>query len=304
MAKIAYIDKRFSKKSLLVIERSNEILEELSAQGFTLTLRQLFYQHVRRDWIPNTQKSYDNLGNTISEARLCGLVDWNHMEDRIRDLAALPHWSDPSDVINSAAEGYHIDMWAAQKYRPEVWIEKDALSGIVEGVCRKLDVPYFCCRGYTSQSSMWGGAMRLKKWARAGQIPYIFHFGDHDPSGKDMTRDIMDRLKMFMGPVKLERLALNMDQIKQYNPPPNPAKVSDSRYQAYMEEFGEDSWELDALEPKQIVELIESNIKKLIEPKAWKKDEKRFEADQTLLRKCSSRWDDVRDFLEDLEDEE
>lgn len=299
MPKVAYVEKRFAKKTRAIIAQANKILEEYEAQGFTLTLRQLYYQFVARDLLKNTEKNYKNLGQVINDARLAGLVDWNHLEDRTRSLKGLPHWDDPSDVINSAAEGYHIDMWAAQKYRPEIWIEKDALVGVIEGVCRKWDVPYFSCRGYTSQSEMWVGAMRLNVWRKAKQQPVVFHFGDHDPSGLDMSRDIEDRLRLFMGDIRLERLALNMDQIEQYKPPPNPAKVTDSRFEKYQEEYGDESWELDALEPKVIAALIEGALKGLVEPKAWKKDQERFKTDQATLRRCVEKWDDVKDFLED-----
>jgi hypothetical protein len=179
---------------------------------------------------------------------------------------------------------------------------------VIEDVCERLDVPYFSCRGYTSQSEMWVGAQRIFKWAsspvgsgRKRQTPVIFHFGDHDPSGKDMTRDIVDRLKLFMGGVKLERLALNMDQIEQYKPPPNPAKITDSRAAAYIAEFGEDSWELDALEPKVIVALIERSIAGLRNDKIWKEDLARMEKEKALLNKAAENWDKI---AEDLDGEE
>jgi hypothetical protein len=191
-------------------------------------------------------------------------------------------------------------MWARQKYRPEVWIEKDALVGVIEDVCSRLDVPYFSCRGYTSQSEMWVGGQRIGQWAKRAkrQTPVIFHFGDHDPSGKDMTRDIVDRLEMFMGGVKLERLALNMNQIEQYHPPPNPAKTTDSRAEAYIAEFGNDSWELDALEPKVITALIEKSVKALIDKKIWKEDEGRLATEKELLEAAATHWDRIADDLE------
>jgi len=158
--------------------------------------------------------------------------------------------------VDACARQFRIDKWATQPRRIEVWIEKDALVGVIEGVCTELDVPYFSCRGYTSQSEMWVGAQRLAAhWRKAKQNPLILHFGDHDPSGIDMTRDIQARLQEFSfgtagHPLELRRLALNMDQVELYGPPPNPAKLTDSRCEAYMEEHGNESWELDALEPR------------------------------------------------------
>jgi hypothetical protein len=109
---------------------------------------------------------------------------------------------------------------------------------------------------------MWVGSQRLLRRYRAKQIPIIFHFGDHDPSGKDMSRDITDRLELFTGKaLRFERLALNMDQVEKYEPPPNPAKITDSRANAYIAEFGGESWELDALEPVVLAALVRDAIR-------------------------------------------
>lgn len=305
MPKIRYVDRRFSRTSLAMIAKANEIIAEYEQQGFALTLRQLYYQFVARDIIPNSVKSYKNLGSVINDARLAGLIDWNHITDRTRSLRGNSHWSTPGDIIESAAESYRIDMWARQSYRPEVWIEKDALVGVIEDVCRELDVPYFSCRGYTSQSEMWVGAQRIEKWARRHrQMPVVFHFGDHDPSGKDMTRDIVDRLALFMGGVKLERLALNMDQIDRYAPPPNPAKTTDSRYAGYIAEFGEESWELDALEPRVIADLIRKAVTALQDAAIWNEDMERWRTERKLLRAASANWSRLVEQLDVSDDEE
>jgi len=292
MPKICYVKRKFSRESLGMIEKANEIIAEYAAQGFALTLRQLYYQFVARDLIPNNIKSYKNLGSVINDGRLAGLIDWRHIQDRTRHLEENSHWEKPGDVIESAAASYRIDLWARQDYRPEIWIEKDALIGVIEGVCQELDVPYLSCRGYTSQSEMWGSAQRIERWTRRGdQTSVIFHFGDHDPSGKDMTRDIQDRLEMFMAEVKLERLALNMDQIEEYSPPPNPAKTTDSRARAYIAEFGNDSWELDALSPEVIAELIRKAVTALQDDRKWREDEKRMETERKLLLSAANQWD-------------
>lgn len=302
MPKIRYVNRKFSSESMALIEKANEIIEDMLSQGFDLTLRQLYYKFVAQDIIPNTLRSYKNLGSVVNDARLAGLIDWDHISDRTRSVRQNSHWDNPQDIINGAAHSYKIDLWARQKYRPEVWIEKDAMVGVIEGICREEDVPYFSCRGYTSQSEMWVGAMRLKKWAEENnQTPIIFHLGDHDPSGKDMTRDVTDRIELFMGGVKLERLALNMEQIEQYNPPPNPAKITDSRATAYMAEFGTSSWELDALEPQVIVDLIRKNVGALKNKRIWNEDVARWKKEKELLLKASKYWDQIADKLENGE---
>lgn len=251
-----FIQKNFRDKSLALINAANEIIDEYRAQGFTLTLRQLYYQFVARDLIPNTMRSYKSLGNTINDARLAGLIDWLSIEDRTRNVVSLAHWDSPADIISTCRDQYRRDLWADQARRVEVWIEKEALTGVIDRVCRKLDVPYFACRGYVSQSEQWRAYQRS-----LDDDILILHFGDHDPSGIDMTRDNDDRLnRVFGGNVEMRRVALNMNQVEQYNPPPNPAKQTDSRFESYAQEFGDESWELDALEPSVINDLIEKEV--------------------------------------------
>jgi hypothetical protein len=185
-------DRKFKLDSLALIERSNGIIAEYMADGYMLTLRQLYYQLVSRDVIPNEQREYNRLGGIINDARLAGLVDWDAIEDRTRNLQSLSHWSTPDELVDLAATQYRIDKWSrenGQKYRPEVWVEKDALIGVLERACNELDVPYFSCRGYTSQSELYGASKRMLWAIENHQTPCVIHLGDHDPSGKDMTRD-------------------------------------------------------------------------------------------------------------------
>ena len=255
-----------------MIAQANEIIEEYAGEGLTLTVRQLYYQFVARDLLANQQREYKRLCEIINNGRLVGLIDWAAIVDRTRELRSVGHWRSTAEIIRSCADQYRIDRWGSQEYRPEVWIEKDALLGVIEGVCRDNDVPYFSCRGYTSQSEVWGAAQRMVRWIRAGQEPVILHLGDHDPSGIDMTRDIRDRLELFCGGrISVKRLALNRNQIEAYSPPPNPTKQSDSRAPAYCAEHGEHSWELDALDPRTIRDLIRTAIDRNRSVAKWKR---------------------------------
>lgn len=292
----------FKTGPLSVIHQAISIVEELSAKGYTLTLRQLFYQLVSRDIIQNTFRSYKNLGNWLNDARLAGLVDWDHIEDRTRNLQGVPHWDQPSSIIESAAASFRIDKWARQDRRIEVWVEKDALIGVIAQACRKLDVQWFSCRGYTSQSELYGAGKRLGHYIRNGQEPLVVHLGDHDPSGIDMSRDITERLEMFArGSVEVKRIALNMDQVEEFNPPPNYAKPTDSRYEDYRREFGEDCWELDALDPAYIDEIISDIVIENRDDDLWEEDVEREERHRTHLAKVSRNWSAVEEFLTTLD---
>lgn len=295
MPKIQYKPQRFNASSLLVINQANAIIDDYRRQGFQLTLRQLYYQFVARNWLKNSQKNYKRLGDIISNARLDGRVDWNALVDHTRFVRSLAHFADPGEIIGATIHNFNVDMWENQKYRPEIWIEKDALVSVFERVANVYDVPLFSCRGYTSQSAMWRAAGRLQEYMREGKTPVIFHFGDHDPSGLDMSRDITDRLTMFMGEGPLKRIALNMDQVEEYDPPPNPAKITDSRYEWYIREHDTtDSWELDALDPATLYAAAEEEIKGLIDQKAWDKDKDYQKESREELEKISRNFERVR----------
>ncbi len=209
----------------------------------------------------------------------------------------MSHWEDPESIISASTDQYRHDRWKGQPYRPEVWIEKDALLGVIAGVCDELDVPYFSCRGYTSQSEMWAGGQRMESWLSDDYAPVVLHLGDHDPSGIDMTRDIADRLAMFAGNVEVKRLALNMDQVNQYNLPPNPAKTTDSRYISYIDVYGDESWELDALEPSVLSDLIRDAILALRDDAIYEEVVEHEELDKAYLSEVATRWEDVVEFL-------
>lgn len=192
--------------------------------------------------------------------------------------------------MRSAASSFSIDKWADQDYRPEVWIEKDALVGVIEDVCTALDINYFSCRGYTSQSEMWAAGQRLQRYDGAGQLPVVINLGDHDPSGIDMTRDIEDRLELFTGHAEVARIALNMAQIETYNPPPNPAKLTDSRAEGYVARYGPSSWELDALEPTVIAETIERTILRYRDDARWEAAMKLEAEGRADLERAAGNW--------------
>ncbi len=298
MPKICYTQKRFSVGSLEIIARANQIIDDYRKQGFDLTLRQLYYQFVSRGWIANKQTEYSRLGSIINDARLAGLVDWEAIIDRTRNLAKLNTWDSPTEILEACANQYKIDVWANQPYYVEVWVEKEALAGVVKTACDPLRVPYFACRGYVSQSEMWAAAQRLIRKAKNGggdRDVVIIHLGDHDPSGIDMSRDIRERIELFCVDyselIEIRRIALNFDQVQQYNPPPNPAKETDSRFRNYLDRYGDESWELDALDPNTLVALIRKTVKEYIDGSTWEEEMRDEERERNKLLEVAENWD-------------
>lgn len=284
-----YVPKNFKQETLDLIGLSNNIISEYEGKGLMMTLRQLYYQLVQRGIIANKSTEYSRLGSIISDGRLAGLVSWSALEDRNRQLKGLRTYDAPGKALREAREGYRIDLWAGQPWRPEVWVEKAALEGVIASICNELRVDFFSCRGYNSQSEQWAAGNRFANYVRRGQRPIIFHLGDHDPSGLDMTRDNRDRLTMFAGtPILVQRLALNWPQIEALRPPPNPTKSTDSRADGYRNLYsrgvpGEESWELDALSPEFIRDLIRQAVLQVRDPKLWAEALEQEVDDQRLL---------------------
>jgi hypothetical protein len=299
--KRAYRDVNFHGATLAIIKNANSIIREYQADGLTLTLRQLYYQFVSRDLLANKQANYDKLGKTINDARLSGYIDWSAIEDRTRGAEIPTTCVDPAEYIDPTRFGFKNDLWRNQKYRPEIWIEKEALAGVFDQLCRPHRLPYLGCRGYTSQSTMHSEAQRLIRYAQADQIPVIIHFGDLDPSGWDMSRDIKDRLTMFMEAddcqFQFVRAALNMDQVREVKPPPNPAKQTDCRFKKFCDEFGDESYELDALDIRYLRRVVDRYVVKYRNARAWNKLLK-IEAEQrALLTTASDEWPSVAEHL-------
>lgn len=272
MSKVCFIPKDFRKSSVELIEFMNTLIESYQDQGYTLTVRQLYYQLVARDVIPNDLNSYKRTAAIINDAKLAGLIDWDAIEDRTRDFIVRSRWSSVSSILDACVYSFHMNMWEDQEYQVYVIVEKEALVGVLERTCKQYDVPLLAARGYPSSSVLYDFAQNhiIQKSMQKQHI--IIHLGDHDPSGIDMTRDLTERLNLLCGgPVNLavERIALNYDQIEELRPPKNPAKDTDSRFESYRKKFGSSSWELDALSPQFLNDLVENKINEFIDFDEW-----------------------------------
>lgn len=282
--KRAYKQINFRPERLERIRRAAAIIEDYERRGYAMSLRQLYYQMVAKNLIANDDKLYDQLGNDVTDGRMTGLISWTSIEDRGRNLKGNRYWSGTGAALASARDAYRIDKWATQPIRPEVWVEKRALEGVVGDICGKLDVDFFALGGYNSASEQWRAGRRFAEYISKGQRPIVFHLGDHDPSGVDMTRDNQERISLFTGvQVAVVRLALNMPQIERYRPPPNPAKKQDSRYADYQRLYGDESWEVDALAPEVLQDLIESAVMSVRDENKWEAALAEENADRAYL---------------------
>lgn len=287
--------------SLEVIHRANEILDEYER----VTARQLYYQFVARGLLDelgfrpdasgstNNPQSYKRLTSIISDGRLAGMIDWSKIEDRGREPTVWTQYDGPADMVNQTLQHYRLPRWADQDHYVELWVEKQALAGVLEPLAYEFHVSMMVNKGYSSQSAMYASAERFREYVGEGKRPVLFYLGDFDPSGEDMVRDIRERLIMFgVEDIDVCKIALTMSQIKQYNPPPNPAKITDPRAKDYIRRNGESSWEVDALNPRILSALIRDAFRTVVDEKKMKEMKKKEEIHKQKLRDMVRRMEE------------
>jgi len=276
----------------------NEILDQYD---FALTVRQIYYRLISDPYslFENTRSNYTGFDTILTRAREREEIDWRRIEDRTRQSIG-----GEGEINNETPEEflrayvwtlkncwsyYDKKMWLRQQNFIEVWVEKDALSSLISQACKEYRVLVFPSRGYSSFTKVKEGIQRLHKntiiisnpdepsdpWG--GSLPshtnkptYVLHLADHDPSGLGMTQDLKNRFAKYDADfINVERIGLNIDQVRQFDLRPNPVKRADSRTAEYVQRFGTDCWELDALPPNELQKLIITEIERYIDPEAW-----------------------------------
>lgn len=264
MARQKFRKVNLSESRQALLERVNRVLSHYSALGYKMTLRQLYYQLVARDVIPNTKRDYDRLGDLLSDARMGGYVDWNAIEDRGRIPKKHSEWENLEEIMASVRRSFRLPRWRHQPNYVELWSEKDALASVLQPITEHFHVPMIINKGYSSTSAMYAGYKRFDEALDYGKNAVVLYLGDHDPSGLDMDRDIRNRLTEFgLSDIEVRRIGLTQEQIRRFNPPPNPAKLTDSRAQGYISQFGRVSWEVDAIPPEELDRLVRASIEDL-----------------------------------------
>lgn len=285
---------RMIGRNLDLLTHCNSIVGSYQRQGFRLSLRQLYYQLVTKNLVANEEKSYKRVGKILSNARLSGLTDWAAIEDRGRVPKVPPEFGNIGELVEAALASYRLPRLRGQAIYPELWVEKDALAGVLSPLARRFHVVMMVNKGYSSQSAMYAAAHRIKAAVKADDAvedAVVLYLGDHDPSGMDMVRDIQERLDMFVRnafPVDVRKIAINMDQIETYGPPPNPTKLSDSRAQDYIDEYGYECWEVDALPPDVLEQIISDELESIIDQSIVDPILAEEESDKEALRKATS----------------
>jgi len=295
-----YTDVRFGAPALQMLTRIMGVVESYQRQGYRLTLRQLYYQLVARDIIPNRLQSYQKICDLLTRGRLGGYIDWNAIEDRGRAPKMASEFDDLSDLVESAKASFRLPRWNNQEEYVELWTEKDALTSILWPIAHKYHIRLIVNKGYSSTSAMYAAHRRFDD--HEDKECTMLYLGDHDPSGLDMDRDIGARLETFgVDWVDVQRIALTKEQINEFAPPPNPAKIADPRATGYIAEHGAISWEVDALQPQDLVALIEGEIESHLD---LDKFNAVIEKEERLKRWLTTQLKDSPEFHESVEEDE
>ena len=296
------------KKYDLIVQEVNIVLSQYDQK---MTLRQIYYRLVSKHIFPNNLNQYKALSRYLVKARENGDVDWRKIEDRARTVHGGDYGYDDIDNIKEFVEKeakkfkeawkrIYLTSWKGQDNYVEVWIEKDALSRLAETAVDDLDVKVCPSKGYSSFTYIAETVNRLRRIE--DKNIHILYFGDFDPSGLDIERDLYERLIRYGAPSDLQvtRIALSREQIDEYDLPPFPAKVKDARYSRFVYETGsDDSVELDALEPPILSTMIYDAVSELIDWDIWneRKDEQSQVRDDVkeMLDKVNLEWDETAD---------
>lgn len=245
-----------SNRTMELIRSARDIL----AQYHPMTLRQVYYQLVSAQIIENKRSEYQKLSIALVKARKELLIDWEWIEDRVRKPHIVSMWNNLSDFIETVKRAYRRDVWNTQEIYLEVWLEKDALSGIFEDITREYGVTLVVGRGYNSWSAYKDAYYRFSQFEDREKI--ILYFGDFDPSGEDIVRAIGDSYIHFTNDVpEVIKVALTEEDIQKYNLPPDFTKSTDSRSAKFVEKYGDIAVELDALPLPILQRKIRESIK-------------------------------------------
>jgi len=298
-----YRDHSFNKRTVEMLGHATRIVDNMREQGYKLTLRQLYYRLVSEGLIANNDHEYKKLGRIVTHARESGRMDWLAIEDRGRQAYGPQCEEDLDKLAKGIADQLKFDQWMRQDTYLEVWVEKQALESVIARPCNRLDVIYMACKGHLSASEAWRAGQRYQRALDRGKNCVLIHLADHDPSGIHMTEDNRDRVRMFAEDqgIKVERIALNMSQVEQYAPPPNPTKKTDSRTASYNKRFGGSCWELDALEPSVLDSLITGAINRYRDEDLWAEVLELEAEEKRPLEALADNWNAVKKFMKDSE---
>lgn len=248
------------KQSLELLAQVQKIID---SYDFALTLRQIYYQLVAKQLIPNEQRYYKKLSRLCVAGRDEGILPEEGFADRLRAIDKLSSWINLNEFMQAVKRSYRKNKWQNQDSYLEIWTEKDALRNVLTEITYQHDVALMVARGQLSRTEVYRTAGRYK--AQSDKECYLYYCGDFDPSGLCIYDSIKKRLMNFGSTINFERIALTQEQIEKYQLPSDPGKKSDPNYNKFVSIYGSDMVvELDSLPPDVLRKIIEDCIIKNI----------------------------------------
>jgi hypothetical protein len=237
------------------VEERRQSLLAIIREMRPMTVRQVFYQATVRGLVEKTEGGYDKVQSDLTLLRRAGELPYDSLADNTRWQRKPTTFCSVEDALRETATLYRKALWNDSDAYVEIWLEKDALAGVIYPITDMYDVPLMVARGYASLSFLHSAA----EYIEGLEVPaYIYHLGDFDPSGVNAGQKIEETLRE-MAPgaeIVFERIAVTPEQIEAWNLPTRPTKASDSR----SKNFGAISVELDAIEPNDLRELVQQTI--------------------------------------------
>jgi hypothetical protein len=253
----------------------------LVAMQHPMTVRQVFYQLVKRGLVDKTEREYkDVVMRLLTRLRLDGELPWEWIADSTRWMRKPTTYDDIEDALRETAASYRRGLWRDNDVYVEVWLEKEALAGVLLGVTAEWVVPLMVTRGFASLSYLHGAAETIAGYNRP---TYLYYFGDYDPSGMEIDRNIERRLREFLGPldslIHFERVAVTPAQIIEYALPTRPTKTTSHGRGLHHGE----SVEVDALDPSDLLLLVRDRIAQHVDPQRLQAHRVAEESERKLL---------------------
>ncbi len=256
-----------------------------------MTVRQVFYQATVRGLIEKTENGYRKVQGMLTDMRKSGALPYGWIADNTRLMRKPRTYVGIEHALENTAKFYRKNLWADAGVYVEVWLEKDALSGVIYDVTHDFDVPLMVARGYASLSFLHSAAEELKHQDRPC---FIYHLGDFDPSGVNAAETIERTLRELApgADITFERLAVKPYQIEAWNLPSRPTKQTDTRAKNWK---GGNSVELDAIEPDILRAIVRTAIERHLPPREFERLKQIEAAERDTLLKFVSGWEGAGD---------
>ena len=255
-----YTDIQLSDEESDTLASIELLIEEYNDHGITLSPRQIYYQFVERGLVPNETEWCRHVEQVVATGRMLGRLDWDHIADRPLAVRAHHQFADPLDALTQLVENYAASLWDEQRWKIEVWVEKDAMVSVVGPLCYEYHIPFYTCAEIVSLSEQRRAGDRARRIRNRNEKALMIHFGDYNEEMYARAERNMQRTLRFSGgaPIEMRRIALTWDQVEEFKLPVDPRS---DRHNV--------NYEIEALDPVILDRNFRELVSDLIDEDAW-----------------------------------